>query len=673
MERAYATQRSFRRGERVSQHEQIAVQDVTSLLDVRVAVDGFQFDASIMEHPEFVLSTSVVFTCRQYGGRQLLAQWRIYRTFEEFQALDAQLRQAFPQEMQQPGLKHPPRAHRRRSFFRLHRSTKFLTKRCAELNAYLVRLLKSSCMRLCRFLDPRAPLVLRCFCNFDAGFVRSQITFRRNQIDACVLCLDHGHDRNDGELLKQHQQQQQQQQQDSNPLSLQRVSEIPIPVDGELQTLEDLMRQQIEEQELRRQVRRENRASSGETTDSKLDELQANLLDDRARNMALCLKYACACQFSSFRVTRARMQRILKLRGYQEACCPPSDGAGTSALYCILFRLQQFNDLDKRLYDALTGFPDDHSSKAVQEQHPNQPTSQVTPPSPESMSDEPFLTSEQTQILIAVELMRQTLSNYALLHVLALEQHFHTSAIELKKKLHEFKSKTEPRVGALELVLLATMLNLSIQLITNDHEGTVHEILPLAGLRPVRQGERIFLTLAYIMPSMFCVSGFYLLAERSTTATRLPAGTTQPRDLETLPESPELRRNMWLGVDEMDRCFTAEIDAVLSEGSADISDKVFDFDAANTLNRSILDAVWDDCQHNPNLFHLFQSQARQFGQRRISAGFFMQYLEVAFGLEGATYLVDFLLHVLPEEELRRQLLRARWRRLRRRISKRVCP
>lgn len=670
----------------------VAVQDVTALLDVSLEVDGFQFDSTIMEHPEFLLSTAVTFTCRQYGGRHLLARWRVYRTFQEFQTLDAQLRQAFPLEMQQPGLKHPPRAHRRRAFFRLDRSSKFLARRSAELNGYLARLLQSSCMRLSRFLDPRAPLVLRHFCNFDAGFARGRVSFRRSQADPCVLCLDnHAHQsQKRPERLKQYQMQHHQER-----ASDEREAPSPVyarfgPNERQERTLEEMMREKVEQQnELRRQLQRENRSSSGETADSKLDELQANLLDDRARNMAMCLKFACACQFSSFPATRSKMQRILRLRGYEEACCSPTDSCtGLSALYCVVTRLQEYNDLDKRLYDALTGFPapPSHSRASSVPPPPSIGARQSSVPAIETvkaprqsttLAMATDLSSEQTQIMVAVELMRQTLANYALLHVADLERHFRIATVDIKKKLHDFKSKADSRIGALELVVLATMLNLSIQLITNDHQGTVHEILPLPGLRPIRKGARIFLTLGYILPTLYCVSGFYMLAAKSARrrlSSTDPSGVEQlPRDLEALPASPKVRRSLWQGVDEMDRCFMAEIDAVLEEGSAALPANTFDFDAADTLNRAILDAVWDDCQHNPNLFHLFQRQARQFGQRRVSVSFYVQYLEVAFGMDGMTYLVDFLLHVLPEETLRRQLLRARWRRVRRRISKRVCP
>lgn len=668
----------------------VAVQDVTALLDVRLEVDGFQFDASIMEHAEFLLSTAVTFTCRQYGGRRLLARWRLYRSFQEFQTLDAQLRQAFPVEMHQPGLQHPPRPHRRRAFFRMDRSAKFLARRSAELNGYLTRLLQSSCMRLSRFLDPRAPLVLRHFCNFDAGFARGHISFQRVQVDPYVLCLDnHAHQsQKRTEQLKQYQLHPQERVSDER--------NAPAPVYARLgpnerhdRSLEDMMREKVEQQnELRRQLQRENRSSSGETADSKLDELQANLLDDRARNMAMCLKFACACQFLTFDATRSKMQRILRLRGLEEACCPPTDSrTGLSALYCVVTRLQEYNDLDKRLYDALTGFPAPPSRSSSVPPPSLISSRQLSMPSMESekaMHHRPAalaamtdLSSEQTQILVAVELMRQTLANYALLHVVDLERHFRIAVVDIKKKLHDFKSKTDSRIGAMELVVLATMLNLSIHLVTNDHQGTVHEILPLAGLRPIRKGPRIFLTLGYILPTLYCVTGFYLLATKSARR-RLSSSEPTPdermqRDLEALPASPKVRRSMWQGIDEMDRCFMAEISAVLEEGSAALPMNDFDFDAADTLNRAILDAVWDDCQHNPSLFHLFQRQARQFGQRRVSAGFYVQYLEVAFGLDGMTYLVDFLLHVLPEEALRRQLLRARWRRVRRRISKRVCP
>ncbi|EEY56942.1 uncharacterized protein PITG_10485 [Phytophthora infestans T30-4] len=574
----------------------LAVHDVTAILQVRVHIDGSQFDSSLMTQPEFLLATRVVFRSVRHGGTQLQASWRVFRSFHEFQGLDAQLRHAFPQDMK---LLAPPPPHRRRTWLRRHRSAKFLAKRCAELNDYLERLLSSSHLRLTRFLDPRAPLVLRCFCNFDVGLITAETTVLPNQFESCVLCLDY-RDRDEDAKGR---------------------------MNGTMGTVD----------------------SSDD--DAKLDELQANLMDDKSRNMAMCTKYECACRVSPFRVTHNKMMRMLRLRGFKQTYAPP-EGALT-ALYCVLYKLQQLNDLDKRLYDALTGFP-------VKTTQPNGTSEREATDA---------LANDHLQLSVGVELLRQTLANFGLLHVHTLERHFRTSAVDLKKRLHEFKSRRQLRVGALELVLLATMLDLSIFLVTNDHEGSEQNILPLAGLRSIRKGGRVSMTFGYILPTLVCVNGFYLLAERERL---VPGIMPDVESEEEMVMTERQRRRMWQGVDEMDRRFMAEIERTLSSG-ADALALAFDFDVADSLNSAILDAVWDDCQHNPNLFYLFQRQARQFGKGRTTARFFMQYLEVAFGLEGATYLVDFLLHVLPEEELRKQLLHARWMRLHRQLAKRALP
>ncbi|KAF1779396.1 Axin interactor dorsalization-associated protein, C-terminal domain [Phytophthora cactorum] len=420
---------------RIQYSMRLAVRDVTAILQVRVHVDSSQFDSSLMTQPEFLLATRVVFRSVRHGGTQLQASWRVFRSFHEFQGLDAQLRHAFPQDMK---LLAPPPPHRRRTWLRRHRSAKFLAKRCAELNDYLERLLSSPHLRLTRFLDPRAPLVLRCFCNFD---------------------------------------------------------------------------------------RRPSRMQERRSDDAKLDELQANLMDDKSRNMAMCTKYECACRVSPFR---------------------------------------QFNDLDKRLYDALTGFP----AKGTTENDKSE----------REATD--ALANDHLQLSVGVELLRQTLANYGLLHVHTLERHFRTSAVDLKKRLHEFKSRRQLRVGAVELVLLATMLDLSIFLITNDHEGSEQNILPLAGLRSIRKGGRVSMTFGYILPTLVCVNGFYLLAERERI---VPGIMPDLESEEEMTMTERQRRRMWQGVDEMDRRFMAEIERTLSSG-ADAFALAFDFDMADSLN-----------------------------------------------------------------------------------------
>ncbi|GMF48526.1 unnamed protein product [Phytophthora fragariaefolia] len=583
-----------------------------------------------MPQPEFLLATRVVFRSVRHGGTQLQASWRAFRSFHEFQGLDAQLRRAFPQDMKPLA---PPTPHRRRTWLRRHRGGKFLAKRCAELNEYLERLLARRSLRLTRFLDPRAPLVLRCFCNFDAGLAAARVTALPNQFEGCVLCLDY-------------------RDEDAKAGTVGTVDSSEFSALAGVEFDDEMQRDSGEAVRERRPSRPAERSSE----DARLDELQANLMDDMSRNLAMCTKYECACRVSPFRVTHSKMMGMLRLRGFKQAYAPP-EGALT-ALYCVLFKLQQFNDLDKRLYDALTGFPSANETSIA----PQEDGAFLR-----EASD--ALANDHLQLSVGVELLRQTLANYGLLHVHSLERHFRTSAVDLKKRLHEFKSRRQLRVGAVELVLLATMLDLSILLITNDHEGSEQQIRPLAGMRSIRKGGRISLACGYIMPTLVCVNGFYLLAERERI---VPGVMLDIDNAERHLLTERQRRRMWQGVDEMDRRFMMEIERTLADGT-DAFALAFDFDVADSLNSAILDAVWDDCQHNPNLFYLFQRQARQFGKGRTTARFFMQYMEVAFGLEGASYLVDFLLHVLPEEDLRKQLLHARWMRLHRHIAKRVSP
>ncbi|OWY98285.1 hypothetical protein PHMEG_00030979, partial [Phytophthora megakarya] len=129
----------------------LVVRDVTAILQVRVHVDGSQFDNSLMTQPEFLLST------RCPTWRNSIASG--VASVPEFSRVSghAELRHSFPQDMKLVG---SPPPHRRRTWLRRHRSPKFLAKRCAELNEYLDRLLSSPTLRLTRFLDPRAPLVL---------------------------------------------------------------------------------------------------------------------------------------------------------------------------------------------------------------------------------------------------------------------------------------------------------------------------------------------------------------------------------------------------------------------------------------------------------------------------------------------------------------------------------
>lgn len=660
-----------------------SLEDVTAILKVSIVVDGFQYDSSIMEHAEFQIATTLVFQCRQFGGQALQSSWQVFRTFQEFQGLDAQLRLAFPAKMAQL---QPPRTHRRRTFFRLHRTTNFLRTRVAELNDYMANVIDSATMRLSRFLDPRAPLILRCFCNLDIGFGQ-HVTLHDYRLESCVLCLD---DLRDGVGHSQDHAR------DVDEESKQLLSQI-VRVDSSAKALEwELQQQQLHrprwradraraetqqtmQQQSERHLNRHTylRHQPRSVTKFDFDALAANRLDDRARNLAMCLKFECACQYSTFTLATNKMDRILRSHGYHATYRPRR---GITALYCVLVKLQQYNDVDKKLYDALAGLPvnahepnaygdmqqnGENSGSGEHQAHPlprhhNSKTATMNfhhEDLHEQELDDDDNTSQQ--LTIGVERLRQALVLYGLLHGYVLESHFRMASVDLKKKMHAFKSDSHLRVGAIELVILCSMLDLSITLVTNDHDGTVDRIDPLLGMPPIRRGGRISITLGYILPTVFDVNGFYLLAE--PLAASLINRSQVPMSM---------RHRMWLGVEELDRCLIAQIEEVMQSDLVWL--QPFDHDLAELLNKAVLDAVWDDCQHNPSLFHLFQRQAQQFGKGRITGTLFVQYLEVAFGVEGAAYLVDFLLHVLPELELRKKLLRARWSRVCRRLTKRLA-
>jgi hypothetical protein len=559
--------------------------DVTSIIKVSVAVEGFQYDGSIMEHPEYLISTSMVFQSKQYGGMHLQTKWTTYRTFEEFQGMDSQLRRSFTSQM---SLISTLRVHHFHRFFHLHRRKAFLNRRVTELDHYIHAISKDSSMRLLHFVDPRAPPYLRCFCNFDSGFGYN-VSFRVNQLDGCTLCLDEVQE-NDQDI----------------ETSLDDVAFVDLSVKSQ----ENVLKEQ--------QQQRPHWRKRRQRTDSKFDELEANLLDDRARNMVMCSWYGCACQNASFVSTWKKMQEILASKGYVEKYHPGNEGV--SALYCIMYHLQE--------HGKIKGGEVQLRSIQLDEQVGSSPLS--------------FTQS--------VDFLRESLANYGLLHIDKLATTFRMNCIDLKKKLHAFKNKRNDRVGAIELVILCTMLDMSMKLLTNDHTGTIQDIYPLPQYEPIRRGGRIIITMAYLLPNEHYIDGFYSLVEKNDGEQK----------------TSEYLMGKWLGSHDLDVRMIHQIDELLS----DELEASYDHTTAEKLNRAILDAVWNDCQHNPNLFHLFQRQARQFGKSRITAAFFLQYLEVAFGVEGAIYLIDFLLHVLPEEELRRQLLRARWQRVRRQLIKR---
>ncbi|KAF0687723.1 Aste57867_20558 [Aphanomyces stellatus] len=588
------TARWLRRSTAEEEHVEINVHDIRVIHKVTLHVTDFRFDESIMVHPEYAITTELVFACRQYPHMAFVSTWITWRAFDEFRVLDHQLRQiptptVAPTKPRGPAKKapsklnsdedtgdddddedtdtespatstadlfswwrrsvaaatddqhpmsavKPPRLHRRKRWLFQHKTKSFMALRQTELEVYVQGVCATS-LRLLHFLDVRAPPYLRYFSNFDAGFGA--------QLAVTVW----------------------------NP-------------------------------------------SLGVVEKDKLDMLESHLLDDASRGLTLCTTYGCGCHFLSLDTSLAAKEPCLAAKHLAIVPWMVPDGSNLlsrSAYMCAVQELYADDDMDLELESLgmLSEKPPSHASPAI----------------------------------AAADKLRRYMSNYGILHAETIAKHVGMSVIDVKKTFHLCKKKTQVRVGAMPLRTLATMLNVTITLVTNDHRHTVRTVFPWTMLTPLVPGPPRHLLWLYLLPTSQYIHGHYRVLR--SLAPSAPQHGPAP-----------LAQQDWLLMDEL---FVRSMAAVVDANEITVMDTP-DGAPSEMLQQAILDAVWLACEQNPKRFQSFQWTSKQYGTSRMPGGTFYAFLEKLFRPMGAAYITDFLVHVLPLPLKRQALLRARWAR-----------
>lgn len=191
------------------QHLEITVNDIDVIDKCSMSVTASHFDETVMVQPEYCITTEMAFACRKYPNIAFCSTWTTWHPFDEFRALDMQLRtirsspklsktedtqmlllQNMPDKKnrwwksftsgistREIGINGhylmskvaPPPKHRTKQWLCQHTTKKFMNQRQNELHTYLHHIGKKTLHRLL-FLDVRALPFMRHFVNFDVGF-----------------------------------------------------------------------------------------------------------------------------------------------------------------------------------------------------------------------------------------------------------------------------------------------------------------------------------------------------------------------------------------------------------------------------------------------------------------------------------------------------------------------
>nr|CCA22041.1 conserved hypothetical protein [Albugo laibachii Nc14] len=661
------TQTIDRRSRRMSQHQ------IAAIIRIDIRVQGYHSDASIMEHPEYILTTTILFRVRHCDSHLYVSTWQTQRSFHSFQTLDAQLRHHFPFQMSRiPTLQ----LHRSRTLLGMHRTHRFLMRRCMELNTYLNGVIECTSDHLVDLTAGNAPFYFNKFCDFENGFgvhVRVFVPCKGG-VEATKRILDETRgkyaswtqasgDTTVSPILSQGSTIASNYEIWQNNKS---VPDLDASINwSEIDSVRDSQTSRRSFREKWRQCRRHVTLllDSLRITNEQVPYDPKDTKGSQWNTIKMCDANECSCNSSSYEQTHSEMQQILRKWDCEEV----SVSLQTPTVFaCILVQLEKCLEL------CMTQDEPQHDSESTRKERDTKCTLSSKSVLVRYSSVNGALESQQTtlealydatnryNVNLCAQEQRELTENantlceimvqYGLLHVDQLEAYFQIPEIELKKRLHRFRSTQRTRVGALELILLSTILNIRIDLIINDNaDGTLHEVTPLPHLRPLREGDLVRVSLGYMLPSRQQVDGAFLITNRIENC--------------KANESAEPLRDQWKGVKSIQNAFITLLRQLESEADGSRTGiRQFDSETADMLNASILDAVWDDCQQNPNLFQMFQCQAKDFGKGIVSAKEFIEYLVLAFSTDGAIYLVDFLLYVLPDPNLRRELFLARWQR-----------
>lgn len=656
-----------RRTRRISQHQ------IAAIVRVDIHVQGYHFDASIMEHPEYILTTTILFRVRHCDSHVNVSTWQNRRSFQSFQVLDAQLRNHFPVQMSRfPTLQ----LHRSRTLLGMHRTHRFLMRRCMELDTYLNGVVECVSDHLVDLFAQTAPFYLKSFCDFDNGFGINVRTFAPCKVSVetskmpmeenrknCASWIHASGDTSKSPILSQGSTiASGYEVWPSNKL----VPDLEASINwSEIDSVRDSLTSRRSFREKWRQCRRHVTLllDTWRLTSDEVSLHSAEKKRSLSNTNKMCDANEYSYNSSSYAQTRCEMRQILRKWDCEEVCVSLQT---PSAFTCVLTQLEMCVEILNQNVFPQDSDPTQTKNEANCTLSPNSDVARYSSVNgleegTKTMSKVVYdanveITPQQERALMEnANMLCEIIVQYGLLHVDQLESYFQTAEIELKKRLHRFRSTEQTRMGALELILLSTILNIRINLIINDHaEGTLHEIAPLPHLPSLRKGDPLRVTLGYMLPSREQPDGAFLITNRIESCMNRSTN-----------DVAEPFKNQWKGVKNLKKAFVKLLDQLQSESDASRTGiRQFDSETAELLNTSILDAVWDDCKQNPNLFQIFQCQAMHFGKGIVTAQEFVEYLVLAFSTDGAIYLIDFLLYVLPDPNLRRELFLARWQRQR---------
>lgn len=207
-----------------------------------------------------------------------------------------------------------------------------------------------------------------------------------------------------------------------------------------------------------------------------------------------------------------------------------------------------------------------------------------------------------------IESFRHQIVQFGLFHATTIAATIEEAVdvIQLKKRLYSFDENT--KAGLIEIRIACTLLNLRLQLVQDQH---------------------------FIEPFQWF--------HTAISPQILILNSIQNRESFVAYNNTNLERTVC-------KNYKSEI----------VDVDVLSGKAARELQSSILKAVWDACEGNRWRFERFQSKAQEYGRTCLNARLFYEYLQQEFTNAGASYITDFLVHILPNDTKRRRLLQCRW-------------
>ncbi|TDH66662.1 hypothetical protein CCR75_000842 [Bremia lactucae] len=452
----------------------------------RISVDDYRLSSKKTEY-KVVVQLSFYSTRAHAVGR---TSWHIWRSFSAFRKLDEKLRKRNTALMK--GVKFPP-LYRRRALFRVDKSPEFLGARMRELDSY-INMVSQHPQLVAFHLAAVSSQTVKSFVGFNVGFgANAEYEQRESQLRPSASIL-------------------------ASPAIIQATASVMGDEDDDFRSVSSCSTVSsfasttsdyrwsgtgfIGSQSF---VRHTVPQGSGSVTSTNSRGSLAHSMGPGSSSGSWFPASSALYERGSTSMTalsapdviipeldlqRAKMEDQLMSLGLVGVGMPPD---GSCLLHCIVYEmypLQCLRDYPASMTVVNVGAADGMAPRRI----------------------------------AAAQYLRRQLMEYALTHSTKLALFLMQDEVDVRDRYETFRDTQDEQATTAELYAVASMFNVELVLISNDHNFNIDPVVPIEGLPSVRDGPRHTVTLGYLIP-VNGLAGHYICTREQRGQGRLPTNS----------------------------------------------------------------------------------------------------------------------------------------------------